>query len=103
MNVTQAIYALYPNAVRTDGDVAYDASGNEVQYDLAAVTEQAKKDACKAEAKTRIAATDWSVLSDVGLANQADFVAYRATLRGLIVNPVQNPQWPTEPQPVWSK
>ena len=32
-----AIYKLYPNVVRTIGDVAYDADGNEVQYDKAAV------------------------------------------------------------------
>lgn len=78
-------------------------SEQEVQDTITMLTLQQPFDACKAEAKTRIAATDWSVLSDVGLANQADFVAYRATLRGLITNPVQDPQWPTEPQPVWSK
>ena len=32
-----AIYKLYPNVVRTIGDVAYDADGNEVQYDKDAV------------------------------------------------------------------
>jgi hypothetical protein len=32
-----AIYKLYPNVVRTVGDVAYDAQGNEVSYDLATV------------------------------------------------------------------
>ena len=32
-----AIYKLYPNVVRTVGDVAYDADGNEVAYDKAAV------------------------------------------------------------------
>jgi hypothetical protein len=59
-------------------------------------------DACKREAKKRIADTDWSVLPDVGLANKADFEAYRATLRSLIVTPVLEPQWPVEPEPVWS-
>ena len=39
----QAIYKLYPNVVRTVGDVAYDADGNEVAYDLQAVTAQAQK------------------------------------------------------------
>jgi len=33
----EAIYKLYPNVVRTVGDVAYDADGNEVAYDKAAV------------------------------------------------------------------
>jgi hypothetical protein len=60
-------------------------------------TEQAKD-----EAKKRIAATDWAVLSDVGLANQSAFVAYRAELRALITNPVAEPTWPVEPEPIWS-
>ena len=32
-----AIYKLYPQVVSTDGDIAYDADGNEVAYDQAAV------------------------------------------------------------------
>ena len=59
-------------------------------------------DICKTEAKKRIAATDWSVLPDVGLANVAAFQTYRATLRELIKNPVAEPTWPTEPEPIWS-
>lgn len=43
MNI--AIYKLYPNVVLTRGNIAYDADGNEVQYDLAAVTTQAEADA----------------------------------------------------------
>ena len=56
----------------------------------------------KKEAQKRIAATDWSVLPDVGLANVAAFETYRAALRELIKNPVADPVWPTEPQPIWS-
>ena len=40
----EAIYKLYPNVVRTIGDVAYDADGNEVAYDLQAVTAQEQAD-----------------------------------------------------------
>ena len=40
-----AIYKLYPNVVRTVGDTAYDANGNEVAYDLQSVTAQAEVDA----------------------------------------------------------
>ena len=40
--ITSAIYKLYPSVVRTVGDVAYDADGNEVAYDLQAVTAQAE-------------------------------------------------------------
>jgi len=57
---------------------------------------------CKEEAKKRIAACDWSVLPDVGLANVAAFQTYRAALRELIKNPVAEPTWPTEPEPIWS-
>ena len=37
MKVTESIYNLYSNVVSTVDDIAYDADGNEVAYDLAAV------------------------------------------------------------------
>ena len=37
IDFTDAIYKLNPSVVRTVGDVAYDADGNEVAYDKAAV------------------------------------------------------------------
>lgn len=58
-------------------------------------------EACKREAKRRIADSDWSVLPDVSLSNKSDFEAYRAALRGLIITPVASPEWPTEPDPIW--
>lgn len=36
MTLHQAIYDLNPSVVTIRGDVAYDAEGNEVSYDLAA-------------------------------------------------------------------
>lgn len=39
---SQAVYELYPNVIRTSGDIAYDADGNEVVYDKAAVEAYAK-------------------------------------------------------------
>ena len=101
IDITSAIYKLYPNVVRTVGDEAFDADGNEVVYDLAAVTTQAQKDACKAQAKALLAASDWASLSDVNLTNKADFITYRAALRSLALNPVENPTFPTEPTPIW--
>jgi hypothetical protein len=44
IDVTSAIYKLYPNVARTVGDIAYNADGNEVAYDLQAVTAQAQAD-----------------------------------------------------------
>ena len=61
IDITSAIYKLYPQTVRTVGDVAYDANGNEVAYDLQAVTAQAQSDAqavidTKASALAKLAA-----------------------------------------------
>jgi len=55
------LYKLYPNVIRTVGDIAYDADGNEVAYDLQAVTAQAEADAqavidTKASALAKLAA-----------------------------------------------
>ena len=105
-----AIYKLYPQVVSINAGVdAYDKDGKLVPIDMELVAAedvklaaQRKLDNCKDEAKKRIAATDWSVLPDVGLANVAAFETYRATLRGLIKNPVAEPTWPTEPEPIWS-
>jgi hypothetical protein len=60
-NLMTTIFKLYPNVVRTVGDVAYDADGNEVAYDLQAVTAQAEADAqavidTKASALAKLAA-----------------------------------------------
>ena len=75
----------------------------EVQDEIARLEAQAPLEACKEEAKRRLAATDWSVLADVGLQNQDAFVFYRLNLRNLVRNPVADPVWEVEPQPVWSE
>jgi hypothetical protein len=56
-----ALYKLYPQVKLTVGNVAYDADGNEVAYDLQAVTAQAQADAqaiidTKASALAKLAA-----------------------------------------------
>jgi Phage tail assembly chaperone protein len=97
----QALFKLYPQVLTLSGDIARDADGNEISYDLAAVTTQAQKDACKAQAKALLAASDWSSLPDVQITNKSAFDNYRAILRGYVISPVTDPTWPTEPQPVW--
>jgi hypothetical protein len=62
-----------------------------------------KKDNCEARAKELISKCDWSVLPDVNLQNKSDFERYRSKLRELIVSPVENPVFPIEPDPIWSK
>ena len=101
MNIIDAIYKLYPQVTSTVGTTAYDADGNEVAYDLSAVTTQAQKDANVAKAKALLAASDWAVLPDVGIKNSADFVTYRGILRGLVIQPQSEFNFPTEPTPVW--
>ena len=109
MNITQAIYQLYPQVTSTSGDTAYDADGNEVAYDLQAVTAQAQKDDCKAQASSLLYATDWTTIPDVAdpinnpyLTNQAEFIIWRSQIRELAVNPVVDPIFPTQPTPAWS-
>jgi hypothetical protein len=43
--VIDAIYKLYPEAVATSNEIAYDTNGNEIQIDLDAVTAQAQAQA----------------------------------------------------------
>lgn len=65
---------------------------------------------CKATATSILQTTDWTSIGDVGnpqmsnpyLVNQAEFIAYRSTVRNLAVNPVENPTFPTAPTEQWS-
>jgi hypothetical protein len=65
---------------------------------------------CKQQATSLLSATDWTSIADVGdptkanpyLINQAEFIAYRSTVRGYAVNPVVNPVFPTAPTEQWS-
>jgi hypothetical protein len=61
IDLMTAVFKLYPQVIRTVGDVAYDANNNEVAYDLATVTAQAEADAqavinTKASALAKLAA-----------------------------------------------
>ena len=61
IDITKTIYKLHSNVVKTIGNIAYDADGNEVAYDLQAVTAQAQADAqaiidTKASALAKLAA-----------------------------------------------
>jgi len=107
---TEAIYALYPQVVSIIDNQAFDADGNQIQYDEATVNIEAGKLACKATSQQLLQATDWTSISDVGdpaksnpyLVNQSEFIAYRSTIRGYAVNPVVDPVWPTPPTEQWS-
>ena len=62
-----------------------------------------KKQNCKDQSKQLIASSDWSVLPDVNILNKSEFENYRSQLRNLIINPVEDPIFPVEPNPIWSK
>ena len=74
----------------------------ELQVEIDRLNNEEPFKECKREAKKRIADSDWAALPDVNLANKEDFSEYRATLRGFILNPVADPVWPVEPEPIWA-
>lgn len=117
ITITEAVLALRPNADFIVFGGTYDGiqwndqhqtkpTEEEVNIYIATETEKIAIEKplqdCAEKAKSLIASVDWSVLPDVNLQNKAEFEAYRAQLRALIVTPVANPVWPTEPSPVWS-
>jgi hypothetical protein len=64
INKTQAIYRLYSNVVSIHGDEAFDAEGNQVQYDINAVnTEIANQQAAEAHAQQEAATAKASALA----------------------------------------
>jgi hypothetical protein len=61
LEISQALFKMYPKISVLSADTAYDADGNEVAYDLQAVTAQAEADAqavidTKASALAKLAA-----------------------------------------------
>lgn len=110
--IIDALNVLRPNSVWSIQGESYNdlvwsdlvqtkPTETEVNNEIATQTTQAPFNACSEEAKKRIAASDWSVLSDVNISNKEEFITYRATLRGFIKTPVSDPVFPTEPQPIW--
>lgn len=82
--------------------------GNDNGYPIlvdVVLTQDELIDQCARTAKAKLVATDWSQYSDVAetLLNKAEFDAYRSTVRGLLLRPVPNPTWPTEPTAVWKE
>jgi len=112
ITISTALQSLRPNAQWVINNNSYaqltwldsvqsKPTEQEVNAEVARLTEQLPFDACVAESKKLLAASDWSVLPDVNISNKAEFEAYRAQVRALVFNPVAEPVFPTEPQPVW--
>ena len=111
-NIVTALQSLRPNALWSlVGDqyanlnwideIQIKPTFEEIQDEIAKQELQAPLIACKEKAKELIAAVDWSQYPDVHLVNKDEFTAYRAVIRQLILNPVANPVFPSEPKPVW--
>lgn len=75
----------------------------QIESEWVILSVELKKQNCKTQAKALISKSDWSVLPDRAamLENASEFVAYRTALLQLILNPVENPEWPIEPTPRW--
>ena len=63
-NITEAIYKLYPQTVRTVGDVAYDKDENIVEYDLALVQAEEALEVKRQEAQAYLVSTDYMMTAD---------------------------------------
>jgi len=112
ITVSNALYSLTPDAQWTISNNDYatviwhtpevtQPTESQVQAEVTRLQSEEPLTVCKEQAKKLIAASDWSVLPDVGISNVSEFEAYRAQLRALIKTPVVSPTFPTEPQPVW--
>ena len=119
--VFSAIRVLTPTAIFGVSDDSY-AGINWLSPDIPQPTEQEVNDeiikqdlaapfaACKKQATQLLYETDWTTIADVAdptksqpyLLNQADFTAYRSSLRVLAVYPVAEPVWPVKPTEQWS-
>ena len=78
--------------------------------EIIALDVQAPLNACKQQASALLSQTDWTTIADVAdptksqpyLLNQAEFTAYRSSLRQLAVYPEAAPVWPVKPTEQWS-
>jgi len=94
----QAIFKLNPSVVTIRDDIAYDADGNVVSYDEAAVTTEANMMALRTERNQRLAETDWWVLPDRTPTDEQ--LAYRQSLRDITetYSSLDDVVWPTKPE-----
>jgi hypothetical protein len=114
--ILEAIQSLRPKALWGSKNIAeYNAiewfstdvtkpTEEEVNTEIARLNAYAPFADCKKQAKVLLANTDWSALPDAAasLTNQAEFIAYRAAVRALVINPVASPSFPTVPTAQWS-
>lgn len=113
MDYTLILRVKYPNTKWTFNGDEYDGltwidespkpTKEELESQWNEVLSIKKKEQCKNQAKQLLSDSDWSTLPDVQsqLLNYQDFVNYRSQLRNLVINPVDNPVFPSEPEARW--
>ena len=92
-----AIYKLNPSVAVIRDNIAYDADGNVVSYDEAAVTTEANMMALRVERDQRLANTDWWAVKDRTMTQaQKD---YRQALRDITTtySSLEDVVWPEKP------
>ena len=106
--ITQAVVQGTP--VQTDGEwwqtwTVVDLDAEQIAYNQAQKAQQNKTQATQI-----LSSTDWTSIADVAdpaksnpyLTNQAEFTAYRSTVRAIAVNPTWDAVFPTAPTEQWS-
>jgi hypothetical protein len=83
INITSAIYQLYPTVVRTVGEDAFDADGNPVIYDRTLVEVEAQRMAARQSRASAYTTEADPLFFQVqrGEADQADYDAKIAEIR----------------------
>ena len=106
--ITQAVVQGTP--IQTDGEwwqtwTVVDLDAEQIAYNQAQKAQQNKTQATQI-----LSSTDWTSIADVAdpaksnpyLTNQAEFTAYRSTVRAIAVNPTWDAVFPTAPTEQWS-
>ena len=96
-------------ADQVTGAIISNVPNDYINPEQQAIIDAQLKANCKAQASALLSATDWTTIPDITntannpyLLNQADFIAYRNTVRALAVNPVTHPTFPAKPTEQWS-
>jgi len=93
-----------------DGDTVYTVVVAQLTPEMIAQQHQSEAAQNKTKAANLLSQTDWTAIPDVAdpaksdpyLVNQAEFVAWRSTIRAIAVTPTWDAVFPVQPAEVWS-